>query len=44
MRTFYILVRRELTSFFLSWTGYVIIAAACVSIAQHDRQGRFVCR
>ncbi len=27
MRTFLALVRRELTSFFLSWTGYVIIAA-----------------
>lgn len=27
MRTFIALVRRELSSFFLSWTGYVIIAA-----------------
>jgi ABC-2 type transport system permease protein len=27
MRTFIALVRRELASFFLSWTGYVIIAA-----------------
>jgi ABC-2 type transport system permease protein len=27
MRTFLALVRRELASFFLSWTGYVIVAA-----------------
>lgn len=27
MRTFIALIRRELASFFLSWTGYVIIAA-----------------